>query len=204
MFARLTCSTDFNLLTLPFSSVTNTLPTEKSRTKQSRALSTLHWASAPLLIGSIGCVLTAQSAEKKDKGNWMWRHKSLGLLSFFVFIPRVAVKLSSAAPGMLKGSSVAEHMVAKVSHFGLYSFMAVMPVTGIAMGLFGGAGLPFFFTKIEAPKSMKNGAVAKQSFWLHKNIGYYGKFIVPLHVSAAGMHAARGHSIFARINPFAK
>lgn len=45
------------------------------------SVSTMHWLSGPAMIGCVGCVLAAQNAEKKDKGDWMFRHKSLGLLT---------------------------------------------------------------------------------------------------------------------------
>lgn len=153
------------------------------------------------MVGSIASVLICQNSEKKDKGTWMWRHKSLGLLSGMLLGPRFAAKVMSKSPGMLPGSSAAEHMAAKVSHYALYGFMTVMPVTGIAMGYYGGKGLPFFWTTIPGAEKA-DGATAKQAFWWHKNVGYYGKFLVPVHVGASGLHAVRGHSIFARINPF--
>lgn len=53
------------------------------------------------------------------------------------------------------------NIAAQLSHYGLYGFMTIMPATGIAMGLFGGGGLPFFWTKIGAFEK-KNGKVAGQ------------------------------------------
>ena len=97
--------------------------------------------------------------------------------------------------------------------------MTIMPVTGIAMGYYGGNGLPFFFTTVPGiVKTDDNkataGAIAKQvrvqtgwfwgdgtlvdtilpfcsgnamleseqSFQIHKQLGTYGKFLVPVHV----------------------
>ena len=48
----------------------------------------MHWVVAFPLIGSIGSVLKAQDAPKEDKGTWMYRHKSLGLLTGIVVAPR--------------------------------------------------------------------------------------------------------------------
>jgi cytochrome b561 len=42
----------------------------------------------------------------------------------------------------------------------------------------------------------------KQSFQIHKQLGVYGKFLIPAHVGAAFLHHFRGQTIFARINPF--
>lgn len=156
-----------------------------------------------MLIGSIGCVLQAQQAPKEEKGKWMFRHKSLGLLTGIILGPRLVVKLMSKSPVPLAGSSVVEGWLAKANHFALYGFTTTMASTGIAMGLTGGNGLPFFYTTIPALPE-KNKEVAGLAFKIHKQVGYYGKFLVPLHVGAAGYHVARGHSILQRVNPFGK
>ena len=169
-------------------------------TTYSRAVSLMHWLTVPALTGSVACVLWAQQVKGAEKGKWMFRHKSLGLLTGMVVAPRVAIKLASKAPEALKQSGAVEALAAKASHLALYGFMLVMPVSGIAMGYFGGKGLPFFFTTFPGAET-PNGAVAKQSFSIHKTLGTYGKFLIPVHMGAAGLHTARGHGIFSRINP---
>jgi len=101
-----------------------------------------------------------------------------------------------------------EHKLAQGSHTFLYGFMTIMPATGIAMGYYGGKGMPFFSTTFRGaiPKDdeekKQNGAIAKQSFSIHKQIGTYGKYLIPLHIAAAFQHTLRGHAIFSRISPF--
>ena len=109
----------------------------------------LHWLSVPSMTGSVACVLYAQTLPKgAEKGEWMYRHKSLGLLTGMVMVPRVATKVMSRSPSALPGSSFIESSLAKLSHYGLYLFGIGMPATGIVMGL-NGAGLPFFTTTIK-------------------------------------------------------
>lgn len=60
-----------------------------------------------------------------------------------------------------------EHKAASVTHTLLYGFITIMPATGIAMGYFGGKGLPFFGTTFAGIKSTeetkaRNGGIAKQ------------------------------------------
>ena len=68
--------------------------------------------------------------------------------------------------------------------------------------------MPFFNTSFggAVPKDddekKRNGAIAKQSFNIHKQLGTYGKYLIPLHVAGAFQHSLRGHAIFSRINPF--
>ncbi len=139
----------------------------------------------------------------------MFRHKSLGLLTFSLLVPRVALRLA-AKPSLstlppLPGSSVFEHYAARTTHYMLYLFMIGMGGTGVAMGQFGGNGLPFFFTTFK-PVVEKNGAVAKQAFGIHQTLGYYGKFVVPLHVSAGGYHMVKSGigNTLGRISPWGK
>lgn len=171
----------------------------------SRAAGALHWLAAVPMMASIAAVLKAQSAPKEEKGTWMFRHKSMGLLSAMIIAPRFAYRLISRAKAYnvrhLQGNAEWENKAGDLSHFALYAFMTIMPATGIAMGYYGGKGLPFFFTTLDGAKT-PNGAIAKQSFSIHKTVGTYGKYLVPLHVGAGFWHAARGQSIFARINPF--
>jgi hypothetical protein len=43
-----------------------------------------------------------------------------------------------------------------------------------------------------------------QGFSIHKQMGTYGKFLIPLHVGGAFSHFFRGQTIFARVNPFGR
>lgn len=156
---------------------------------------------------------TYVQAPKEQKGSLMYAHKSLGLLTGILVAPRLVHRVLSRSEYKvqeLAGNSELENMVGKVAHYAMYGFMTVMPATGITMGLFGGKGLPFFVTTVpslpaatdEAKKT--NGAIAKQSFSIHKQVGVYGKYLVPAHVGAAFAHQIRGQAIFTRMNPFSK
>jgi len=184
-----------------------------AKTTYSGAASAMHWIVAAPLIGSIGCVLKAQQSPKEEKGKWMWRHKSLGLLTGMVVLPRVGYRvLSSAAYKVqpLVGNAAWENTAGHAGHYALYGFMTIMPATGILMGYYGGKGLPFFNTTISGAvvpdgdeKTKKRyGQIAKRSFQFHKQIGVYGKYLVPVHAGAAVYHYGRGQAIFRRINPF--
>jgi cytochrome b561 len=112
----------------------------------------------------------------------MWRHKSLGLLTAFLVAPRLVYRISNRMSYKLEelpGNSLLESVASKVVHYGLYAFMIVMPSTGIAMGYYGGKGLPFFWTSISSPvpgndaEKKKNGEIAKKvnttmDKWEHK------------------------------------
>jgi len=52
------------------------------------------------------------------------------------------------------------------------------------------------------PSGPKNGDVTKKAVGYHKTVGYYGKYIIPVHVGGALAHFGMGQRIFARMNPF--
>ena len=83
----------------------------------------------------------------------------------------------------------------------MYGFITVMPASGIAMGYFGGKGLPFFpstFGTIPGAAT-PNGAVAGQAFKLHKQAGLFFEYLTALHVSAVAYHVFKGQPILARM-----
>jgi cytochrome b561 len=177
----------------------------------SKGASAFHWLAAAPIIGCIGTVLAAQNAPKEEKGKWMHRHKSLGLLTGMIIAPRFAYRLISSQSYRVQhlvGNKAWENTAGDASHLALYGFMTIMPATGIAMGYYGGKGLPFFGTTFTGSvpanddEKKANGQIAKSAFWYHKQLGTYGKYLVPLHVGAAVSHSARGQAIFSRINPF--
>ena len=143
-----------------------------------------HWAVAIPMVGCVGTVLKAQQSPKSEKGKWMFRHKSLGLLSAMIVAPRLCYRLLSRPAYNVRdiqGNSAFENMAGKFTHYLMYGWMVVMPGTGIAMGYYGGKGLPFFYTtfsgitKTEDNKK-STGEIAKNAFKVHKQLGTYGKY----------------------------
>lgn len=59
------------------------------------AASYFHWMVAVPLVGCVGSVLKCQQSPKSEKEMWMWRHKSLGLLTGMIVAPRIAFRLFS-------------------------------------------------------------------------------------------------------------
>eukprot|EP00804_Cyclotella_cryptica_P014281 CCRYP_018657-RB/>CCRYP_018657-RB protein AED:0.14 eAED:0.14 QI:152/1/1/1/0.75/0.6/5/185/181 len=165
-----------------------------------------HWLVAAPLMGSVASVMICQQSPKEEKGKWMFRHKSLGLLTGLIVAPRLGYRVFNAAKyqiGHPTGTGPIEAKLADASHFLLYGFMTIMPATGIAMGYYGGKGLPFFWTTIPGAKEA-NGDIAKKSFSIHKTLGVYGKFLIPIHVGGAVKHSLSGHTIWNRVNPFGR
>lgn len=60
----------------------------------------------------------------------------------------------------VQGTGTTEHTLSRIIHYALYGFMIIMPASGIAMGYYGGKGLPFFNTTLAGAKE-SNGTIAK-------------------------------------------
>jgi 1,2-dihydroxy-3-keto-5-methylthiopentene dioxygenase len=157
------------------------------------------------VISAVGLVKAQQwTDDKKKKGQYMFYHKSFGLLMMGMIFPRVALRLRSTVPSPPPGS-VMEQFAGKLSHFALYTGMIVLPISGVLMGYYGGKGLPFFFTTIPgATKENRKKSVAKNAYKLHKQVGNVFQYIIPIHIGAVGFHYFRGQNLLARINPFTK
>ncbi len=176
-----------------------------------KPLRVLHWAYAGGFLAVMGSVLAAQQTtgdtflgtKGQTKAKLMNMHKSVAVLLAGAVVPRIGLRLLSKTPKPLPGS-FAEHAVANASHTAFYGFMLFMPASGIAMGYYGGKGVPFFNYTIpgKPDRTKEDGAFAGQSFKWHKWAGSWLWYLVPLHVAGAGQHVMRGHNIVARMNPF--
>ena len=99
-----------------------------------------------------------------------------------VVAPRVALRLINWGKFKLPaipGTGHIEHKVADTSHMLLYGFMTIMPASGIAMGYYGGKGLPFFYTSFggavakDDEEKKRNGGIAKQVSCFYKSRWFF-------------------------------
>lgn len=164
----------------------------------------MHWTMGGAIGACVGMVLLAQNTKDKEKkGRYMFLHKSCGSLAALLLIPRLAIRAKSIAPGPVVGAHTIEHIAANLSHAVMYGFIIFMPLSGVAMGYFGGNGLPFFFTTVPGA-TQKQPEIAKPAYEWHKKAGVILEYLIPLHIAGALGHFARGHTIFSRILPIGK
>ncbi len=71
----------------------------------------------------------------------------------------------------VEGASGLEDVLGKVTHYALYGFMIIMPASGIAMGYYGGKGLPFFYTTI--PGAVPTEEQKAQFGQIAKNVRFH-------------------------------
>lgn len=104
----------------------------------------MHWGMGLTMVGCVGTVLAAQQVKGKQKGNLMFIHKSLGVTAGILLAPRLLVRLASKVPKHVPGANW-EVLMGNAAHLAMYGFMIVLPVTGIAMGYYGGKVYFVFF-----------------------------------------------------------
>ena len=159
----------------------------------------MHWAFGGCVIGCVATVNSLQfTKDKKLKGDLMFYHKSCGTLALMLLAPRVILRLTSYIPAHVPGAAW-EKFAGHASHLLLYGFMIFMPISGAAMGYFGGKGLPFFLTTL--PGAAKaDGSIAKPAYQYHKLVGGYGQYLIPVHVGAVGYQFIfKGRNILTRM-----
>ena len=158
-----------------------------------------HWLVGAGVVTCVATVKLAQWTEdKKKKGQYMLIHKSTALLVAALVVPRVLLRLVSKVPGPVPNASKLEQVASSTSHFALYALMIGLPATGIAMGYFGGKGLPFFGAHI-AGAAEPNKDVAKNAFKFHKKMGQVLEYLIPLHIAGTVFHMFQGVSMFTRM-----
>lgn len=162
------------------------------------AMRAMHWGMAAGILGCFATVKSAQYSTGERKGQLMRIHKSFGLLMAGTIVPRLLIRFASRVPEHVPGPKL-ERLAGNMSHTAMYGFMVFMPVTGIAMGYFGGKGLPFFgytIPGIETP----DASIAKPAFKAHTLAGKAFEILVPIHIGAVGFHAvARSQNLLKRI-----
>ncbi|KAL1514853.1 hypothetical protein AB1Y20_003938 [Prymnesium parvum] len=178
-----------------------------------RPLQWVHWLTAFGTIAIIGTVKGSQwttgptilGTKGETKATLMLWHKSTAVLVTALFVPRVLLRMFTKLPAELEGHFV-EHILAKIGHASLYAFMLAMPATGMAMGYFGGKGVPFFGVYTipgKVDKTPEDGKFAGKMFKLHKQWGFFYPYVIGGHLSAVGYHLMKGQAILTRINPLA-
>ena len=97
-------------------------------------------------------------------------HKSFGLLAAGLLLPRIAIRLMASKAGKIPAAfegPMIQKALATMNHYVMYFMLIWMPVTGIAMGIFGGKGIPFFDLYTVPGVAKARGDIAKPAYKYH-------------------------------------
>lgn len=117
----------------------------------SRTAIVLHWLIAVMVLGQLALGWWMIDIPKSPPGvraYWFNIHKSIGLTIAILVIVRVAWRMTHPAPALPAAMPAWQRYAAKVSHFGLYACLVIMPVTGYLGSSFTKYPIVYFGNKL--------------------------------------------------------
>jgi len=150
----------------------------------------LHWVMALLIITMLflGWYM-ANMVEKNNplRGSLYDLHKSIGVTLLILVIIRIAIRLATFIPPLPATIHPLIRAASQVSHYTLYIFMVIMPLSGYGMSNSFGRGVALFGIPLPKilPDDKEIGGLLRQ---VHGVAGYVLMGLVALHVAAALWH----------------
>ena len=171
-------------------------------------LRVLHWAMAVTVLGGIGAVMAAirqpdTPEGKRKRKEWMRIHTTMGVTTFALLPFRTAWRMVTPVP-KLPDSPTWMKVAAGMTHHALYAFVGTMALTGVTMAYVSGTAVPFLWMEIPSSSMSSTPNAASGHWWfsIHKTVGKYGKYLVPLHIGGVVAHLSMGQRVLAKMNPF--
>src|SRR5579862_6519969 len=177
---------------------------------------TLHWLIAAALLANIALGLwVAEVMEDEDPlhGPFLQFHKSVGLTVLALSVLRIFWRMLHPAPPLPQSMAPGIKRLTRVSHFLLYVFILVIPLTGWLMvsssrspmptnffGLLHWPNLPFFAGLARPLKTSLHHDFNFAHLWLALS----ALVLVPIHVAGAFYHRGREDDVLSRMVPWAR
>ena len=111
----------------------------------------LHWLIAAMVIAQIALGWWMIDIPKQPVGVRAWwfnLHKSIGLTIALLVVLRIAWRVAHPAPPLPAAVPSWQRAAARVSHFGLYACLIIMPLTGYLGSNFTKYPIVYFGTKL--------------------------------------------------------
>lgn len=155
----------------------------------------LHWTMALLIIGMLALGLTMEEIQPLSlRFDAINLHKSVGILLLGLSVFRLLWRFMNPPPALPPGMPGWQRFASHVSHWALYAFIIIMPLSGWLM-ISASAKYPIvFFFLGEAPfipmpadKALA-GQIGNLSHEVHEYLGYGAMALIAVHVGAALKH----------------
>jgi len=168
--------------------------------KYSLGLRIIHWLMAIFIIGMLcsGFYMKSLPVSNEIKFSIYAIHKACGVTVFGLVVIRIFFRAFTRVPPLPASFSRLIINASKAVHFGLYSLMILMPLSGYVMSSASGRGIKYFF---HIPLLIsKNKGLASAANGLHSILAYFIIFFIVLHILAALKHTLIDkQNIFKRI-----
>jgi len=168
------------------------------RSPYSRAAIILHWLIALLLIGNLaggllmgGFLDSDDPAMKKLGFQIIQLHKSFGLTVLLLTLVRLGVRVSAGFPPLPSHMTGLERLLARVTHYGFYALLLLIPLAGWVMVSASTLGFPtsyfglFTWPHLPIPTSKETASAASE---VHEILAFVAIGLIVLHVAGALKH----------------
>ena len=157
--------------------------------RHSRALITVHWLMAVLLVFVFGCIELRELYPKGSEPRETLKtfHFMAGLTVFLLVWIRLAIRVKTRYPPTLPTIGLWQHRIAMAIHALMYLLMIAMPIAGWAVLSAEGKVIPFWGIQLPAIVG-ENKELAHTIEALHETAGLVAYYLIGLHVLAALSH----------------
>lgn len=148
-----------------------------------------HWLMAVLIIVllAVGLIM-ADMENSPDKFKLIGLHKEIGIVVLFLASLRLGWKVLDVSPLLPESIGKIAQLGAKAAHFGLYTLMFAMPITGWLMSSAAGFPVSMFGLFIMPNLIAPDKAFGKDMNELHETLAWVLMGLIALHVMAALLH----------------
>lgn len=148
----------------------------------------LHWTLALLIAGMLGLGWYMMTIEHEPGGAWyIGIHKSVGILVFALVVLRVLWRATHRPAPLPAGLPAWQVTLSRVTHWGLYLGMVLMPVLGFMGAVYSKSGVAFFGLPLAAGVA-RDHATAELFFGLHSAMAWVLVALIALHAAAGLKH----------------
>lgn len=168
------------------------------RSPYSRAAIILHWLIALLLIGNIagGLLLdifldSEDPAMKRLGFQIIQLHKSFGLTVLSLTLLRLGIRVGAGFPPLPSHMTGLERLLARVTHYGFYALLLLIPLSGWVMVSASTLGFPtswfglFTWPHLPIPTSKETSGLASE---VHEILAYMAIALIVMHIAGALKH----------------
>lgn len=162
----------------------------------------LHWVLAALIVFMAGLGWWMMTIEHEPQGPWWFGiHRSVGLIVFTLVVLRLLWRAFHRPAPLPSDMPAWQVKVSHWTHWLLYLWMLLLPLTGIIGSEYSRAGLAFFGIPLPAGVT-PDRATAHQFFEIHSTLVWLLVILVVLHVLAALKHlVVNRDAVFRRMWP---
>ena len=173
--------------------------------RYSRVAILLHWVIAVLVLVNLALGIFHDDMSKPVSASMISYHKAIGLTVLALTLLRLAWRLGHRPPPYDAAMKRWEVGLARVTHWGFYLMLFILPLSGWLLVSAGGRATSWFGLFDIPALPVTRGADAKD-LWdtVHVFLGWTMLALVVLHILGALKHQLQGHrQIFGRMAPWA-